>query len=104
MTLRILIICLALAGPAEALSLASAHEIAPARDYQTHGRPIHQLAEDGRFTLDQAVDMVRAMYGGKVIKASTQRKEGHPVHIIKILGDDGRIQTVRVDGISGRIL
>ncbi len=98
MTLRILIICLALAGPAEALS--SAME----RDYQSHDRPIHQFAEDGRFTLDQAVDKVRAMYGGKIIKARTQRQEGHPVHIIKILFEDGLVQTVRVDGISGQIL
>ncbi len=98
MTLRILIICLALAGPAEAFATAAA------RDYQTPGIPIHRLAQNQSFTLDQAVDKVRARYGGKVIKASTRRQKDRPVHIIKILGDDGRVRTVRVDGINGRIL
>jgi len=99
MTLRILIICLALAGPAEVLSAPAAHDTVAA-----HGRPIHRLAQNGRFTLDQAVDKVRARYGGKIIKASTRRQKGRPVHIIKILGDNGHVRTVRVDGISGQIL
>ncbi len=97
MTLRILIICLALTGPTEAFAAA-------AHDYRTHGRPSHQVAQNSRFTLDQAVDKVRARYGGKIIKASTRRQKGRPVHIIKILGDKGRVHTVRVDGISGQIL
>ncbi|MEE8108173.1 MAG: PepSY domain-containing protein [Gammaproteobacteria bacterium] len=104
MTLRILIICLVLAGPAEVLSAPAAHDTVAARDYKAHGRPIHRLAQNGRFTLDQAVDKVRARYGGKIIKASTRRQKGRPVHIIKILGDNGRVHTVRVDGISGQIL
>ena len=98
MTLRILIICLALAGPAEAFSTAAASE------HQSYGKPIHQVADVGRFTLDQAVDKVRSMYGGKIIKASTRLQEGRPVHIIRISHEDGRVQTVRVDGISGQIL
>ncbi|GBF30580.1 hypothetical protein MnTg04_00521 [bacterium MnTg04] len=98
MTLRILIICLALAGPAEAFATEAA------RGYQAHGRPIHRLVQNESFTLDQAVDKVRARYGGRIIKASTRRQKDRLVHIIKILGDDGRVHTVRVDGIDGRIL
>ncbi len=91
--------CLTLAGPAEALATAVAS------DYRPQGRPIiHQITEDSRFTLDQAVDKVRAMYGGRIIKARTLRQDGRIVHILKILFDDGRVQTVRVDGISGQIL
>lgn len=98
MTLRILIICLALAGPAEAFATGAA------RAYQAHGRPVHRLVQNESFTLDQAVDKVRARYGGRIIKASTRRQKDRLVHIIKILGDDGRVHTVRVDGIDGRIL
>lgn len=104
MTLRILIICLALAGPAEVLSAPAAHDTVVASDYGARGGPTHRLAQNGRFTLDQAVDKVRAKFGGKIIKASTRRQKGRPVHIIKILDDNGRVHTVRVDGISGQIL
>ncbi|MCZ6561042.1 MAG: hypothetical protein O6931_09180 [Gammaproteobacteria bacterium] len=103
MTLRILIICLALAGPAEIVA-ASATNAEAQVNHQRYSKANLRIAQNERFTLDQAVDKVRAMYGGKIIKASTQRQKGHPIHIIKILGDDGRVKTVRIDGITGQEL
>ncbi len=103
MTLRILIICLALAGPAEIVAASAANAEAQV-NHQRYSKANLRIAQNERFTLDQAVDKVRAMYGGKIIKASTQRQKGHPIHIIKILGDDGRVKTVRIDGITGQEL
>ncbi len=104
MTLRILIICLALAGPAE-LVVASATNATDAQErYQRYSRANLRIAQNDHFTLDQAVDKARAMYGGKIIKASTRRQKGHPIHIIKILEEDGRVITVRIDGITGQVL
>ena len=104
MTLRILIICLALAGSAEAVAAATTNATEAQARYHGHSKTNLRIAQNESFTLDQAVDKVRAMYGGKIIKASTRRQKGHPVHVIKILGDDGRVQTVRIDGITGQVL
>jgi len=46
---------------------------------------------------------VRARYEGKVIRAETQGSDDHPIHQIRILSPDGRVFTVRVDGLTGRI-
>ena len=62
------------------------------------------LAQAPKFSLDQAVAKVRRLYGGTVIKAETKNQGGRPVHRIKILTEDGKVRTVRVDGNDGRIL
>ena len=58
---------------------------------------------EGRLSLDDAVAIVRARYQGKVIRAETQGSSDHPVHHIRILSPEGRVYTVSVDGVSGRI-
>ena len=54
-------------------------------------------------SLDDAVAIVRARYEGKVIRAETQGSADHPVHYVRILSPEGRVYTVKVDGVSGRI-
>ncbi|MCJ7558396.1 MAG: PepSY domain-containing protein [Gammaproteobacteria bacterium] len=54
-------------------------------------------------SLDAAVAMVRERFGGKVISASTTDQGGRKVHVIKLLSDQGRVTTVKVDAESGRI-
>jgi uncharacterized membrane protein YkoI len=63
----------------------------------------HDDERQSRVSLDQAVAIVRARYEGKVIRAETQGSDDHPVHQIRILSPDGRVYTVRVDGLTGRI-
>ena len=40
---------------------------------------------------------------GKVIRAETRKVDGRPVHYIKVLGSNGRVRTMRVDGRTGRM-
>jgi uncharacterized membrane protein YkoI len=54
-------------------------------------------------SLDEAVSIVRARYPGKVIRAETHGSDDHPVHQIRVLSPEGRVYTVRVDGLTGRI-
>lgn len=61
------------------------------------------VARGERVSLDQAVTMVLGRYGGKVISADTSSRNGRVVHRIKLLTDDGRVRTVRVDGQTGNI-
>ena len=56
-----------------------------------------------RVSLDDAVAIVRSRYEGKVIRAETHGSSDHPVHSIRILSPEGRVYTVKVDGVSGRI-
>ncbi|CAN5305143.1 hypothetical protein BH24PSE2_BH24PSE2_10450 [soil metagenome] len=60
-------------------------------------------ARGPRISLDQAVSMVLGRYGGKVISAETRSRNGRVIHQIKLLTDDGRVRTVRVDGRTGNI-
>lgn len=54
-----------------------------------------------KYSLDQAVSKVRRTFRVKeLLKAETRGK----VHHIKVLMDNGRVRTVRVDANSGRIL
>jgi uncharacterized membrane protein YkoI len=61
------------------------------------------LAEAG-MSLDAAAAMVRQKFGGKVIDAKTINNRGRQIHVIKLLSDQGRVTTVKVDAQSGKIL
>ena len=55
-----------------------------------------------RVSLDQAVSMVRRSTGGRVIKANTSWRNGRPVHNIRVLLENNRVRTIRIDAVSGR--
>jgi hypothetical protein len=60
--------------------------------------------EPPRVSLDEAVAKVRARFEGRVIRADTRyTADGTPVHHIKLLSPDGRVSTIRVDGLTGQI-
>lgn len=64
----------------------------PAVFYQTAG-----------MTLEQAVAMVQAKYGAKVMRANSVEEDGRVVHYIRLMTPDrSRVWTVRVDAASGR--
>ena len=54
--------------------------------------------QGGGKSLSEAVEQVRRQYGGRIISAETQVSGGREVHIIKVLTDDGKVKTVRVQG------
>lgn len=55
-------------------------------------------------SLDQATKKIIKGNDSKVLAAKTQSIDGNKVHIIKILTQDGRVQTIRVDANSGKII
>lgn len=60
-----------------------------------HGWLLYLLfasAQLNAMTLDQAVAEAKASSTGQVISASTRERDGKVVHIIRILGDDGRVR------------
>jgi hypothetical protein len=53
------------------------------------------------YTLDEAVNMARRRYPGKVLSAETVQQGDRPVHRIRII-EDGRVRGLRYDGTTGQ--
>ena len=62
-----------------------------------------QATYQGRgLTLEQAVAQVRRQYNPqRIISATTRRNKGRETHVIKILTQDNKVQTIRLAGRSG---
>lgn len=60
-------------------------------------------AQRGSVSLDQAVSIAQRRHPGRVVRAETTMRNGRLVHEIRILGDDGRVVTVRIDAASGEV-
>src|SRR3954468_7404402 len=53
-------------------------------------------ARDGR-SLDEAVSRAERQYHARVVRTEVQDEDGRKVYVLKLLSEDGRVFTVRVD-------
>ena len=58
----------------------------------------------GGISLAQATSMAQSRYQGRVVRAETIQVGDRLVYEIRILGDDGRVRTVRIDAQTGSFL
>ncbi|HJP37657.1 MAG: PepSY domain-containing protein [Gammaproteobacteria bacterium] len=56
-----------------------------------------------RYTLDQAVALVKNSFGGQVLKAILTEQDGRQVYRIRVLTEDGRVRTFSVDAQDGLV-
>lgn len=93
-----------------ALLAASLATFAQARGLpgsQAAGTNVEERAEmvgvyrDG-ISLDEAVRRAEAQYNAKVVRTDVQDEDGRKVYVLKLLSEDGRVITVRVDAATGR--
>jgi hypothetical protein len=82
---------------------------------QAHGMPGYEVGgsnveehsgapsvlRDG-ISLDEAVRRAEAQYRAKVVRTDVQDEDGRKVYVLKLLSEDGRVITVRVDASTGR--
>jgi len=61
-------------------------------------------AQRGGISLSQATSMALGRYPGRVVRAESVMIGDRVVHEIRILGNDGRVRTVRVDAQTGSFL
>jgi hypothetical protein len=61
-------------------------------------------AQRGGISLSQATSMAQGRYQGRVVRAETIMIGDRVVHEIRILGNDGRVRTVRVDAQTGAFM
>jgi hypothetical protein len=68
------------------------------------GGAFPELAQANGVSLNQAVAQVQRRTGGRVLSAETRTENGVPVHHIRVLTDNQRVRTIRVDGRTGEWL
>ncbi len=56
------------------------------------------IAQGGGKTLNEAVEQVRRQYNGRIVSAETRMQGDREVHHIKVLTEDGKVKTVKVNG------
>ena len=52
-------------------------------------------------SLDEAVRRAEAQYRAKVVRTDVQDEDGRKVYVLKLLSEDGRVITVRIDAATG---
>jgi len=55
-------------------------------------------------SLDQATKQIIEQDKNKVLGAKTEVIEGKEVHVIKVLSSDGRVQYLKVDADTGKLI
>jgi uncharacterized membrane protein YkoI len=69
-----------------------------------HAEDRQQGAErHGGISLDEAVRRAERQFHARVVKAETRIVDGRTMHILRLVSDDGRVFTVRVNADSGNM-
>ena len=59
------------------------------------------IATAGAVSLDEAVAQAEKRHNAKVVKTATSQEGGRAVYELRLLSEDGRVWTVRVDSATG---
>ena len=59
------------------------------------------IPEPPRYSLDDAITLVKEKIGGRVLRAETLQRDNLTVYQIRIITDDGRVRTINVDAQNG---
>jgi uncharacterized membrane protein YkoI len=54
-------------------------------------------------SLDEAVSRAERQYRARVVRTDVQDEDGRKVYVLKLLSEDGRVFTVRIDAATGRM-
>jgi hypothetical protein len=61
-----------------------------------------EVRRDG-ISLDEAVSRAEQQYRARVVRTEVQDEDGRKVYVLKLLSEDGRVFTVRIDAATGRM-
>jgi len=65
-------------------------------------RGVIDVPHDG-VSLDEAVRKAESQYRARVVRTEVQDEDGRKVYVLKLLSEDGRVITVRIDAATGRM-
>jgi Peptidase propeptide and YPEB domain len=54
-------------------------------------------------SLDEAVRRAESQFRARVVRTDVQDEDGRKVYVLKLLSEDGRVITVRIDAATGRM-
>ena len=57
-----------------------------------------------QLTLDQAIAMAEQRFRARVVRAAVEDANGQRIYVLRLVSDQGRVWTVRVDAQSGSII
>jgi uncharacterized membrane protein YkoI len=66
--------------------------------------PAAFIAQRGRLSLSQATAIAQSRFQGRVVRAEAVQQGNRVIYEIRILGNDGRVRTVRVDSETGAVM
>ena len=73
-------------------------EYAGSNSPERHG--VSAEMHDG-ISLDEAVSRAERQYRARVVRTDVQDEDGRKVYVLKLLSEDGRVFTVRIDAATG---
>jgi uncharacterized membrane protein YkoI len=57
----------------------------------------------GALSLDQAIEMAEKRFRARVVRAGVEESNGHRVYVLRLVSEQGRVWTVRVDSQTGSV-
>jgi hypothetical protein len=63
---------------------------------------IEDTRRDG-ISLDEAVRRAEQQYRARVVRTDVQDEDGRKVYVLKLLSENGRVMTVRIDAATGQM-
>jgi hypothetical protein len=63
---------------------------------------IDDVRRDG-ISLDEAVRRAEQQFRARVVRTDVQDEDGRKVYVLKLLSENGRVMTVRIDAATGRM-
>jgi uncharacterized membrane protein YkoI len=87
-------------------ALARTHDdaFAAGASFTPEDCPTARTVQRGGISLSQATAIAQSRVPGRVVSAKTVMAGDRVIHEIRILGDDGRVRTVRVDAQTGAVM
>lgn len=91
------------------LTLLAVHALPAAADGRggdgsRHGGRIVLAQNGGGMSLDQAVAMVEKRFKAKVVRTEVRQDGERKIYVLRLLNDESRVWSVRVDASTGSIL
>jgi uncharacterized membrane protein YkoI len=57
--------------------------------------------EPAGISMDQAIEKAQRQYKARVVRADVSANSGRRVYVLRLLSDEGRVWTVRIDAATG---
>lgn len=60
-----------------------------------------QREQPAAISLDEAIDRAQRRYKARVIRADVREKDGRKTYVLRLLSEDSRVWSVKVDAATG---